>query len=114
MGLPLLQPTNINDVHVVTSLRELAPELIVLAGYGQIVKQEFIDLAPMGCINLHGGKLPQYRGSSPMNWALINGETEFMQGVPRRRQELRGRQGEGIKRGRRDIQPVWVGEQMER
>ena len=74
MGLPLLQPANVNAPEVITSLHELAPDLIVLAGYGQIVKQAFIDMASLGCINLHGGKLPQYRGSSPMNWALLNGE----------------------------------------
>ncbi len=77
MGLPLLQPANVNAPEVITSLHELAPDLIVLAGYGQIVKQAFINMASLGCINLHGGKLPQYRGSSPMNWALLNGEREF-------------------------------------
>jgi len=77
MELPLFQPPNINEPKVISSLRELTPDLIVLAGYGQIVKQEFFSLAPNGCINLHGGKLPKYRGSSPMNWALINGDTEF-------------------------------------
>lgn len=77
MGLPLFQPENANDPRILAALKELKPELTVLAGYGQIVGQEFIDLAPLGCINLHGGKLPQYRGSSPMNWALISGEKEF-------------------------------------
>jgi len=74
---PLFQPDNINDANVIDCLRELSPDLIILAGYGQIVNQEIIDLAAKGCINLHAGKLPQYRGSSPMNWALINGETDF-------------------------------------
>lgn len=77
MGFRLFQPTNVNDGDSLAALRELKPALTVLAGYGQIVKPEFIGLAPMGCINLHAGKLPQYRGSSPMNWALINGEREF-------------------------------------
>lgn len=77
MGFQLFQPQNVNDPAVITAFRDLSPDLIVLAGYGQIVKQDFLDLAPYGCVNLHGGKLPQYRGSSPMNWALINGETEF-------------------------------------
>lgn len=77
LGWPVLQPVDVNAPDVLASLRLLKPELTVLAGYGQIVKQPFIDLAPLGCLNLHGGKLPQYRGSSPLNWALINGESEF-------------------------------------
>ena len=77
MGLAVFTPRRVNDPHTLAELGALEPELIVLAGYGPIVSQEFIDLAPRGCINLHGGKLPQYRGSSPMNWALINGESEF-------------------------------------
>ncbi len=77
MGLPLLQPTDVNVLEMVASLRGFAPELMVLAGYGQILKRQVIEVAPKGCINLHAGKLPQYRGSSPLNWALINGEREF-------------------------------------
>ena len=76
-GLPLHEPSEINEPSVVAALRALEPDVVVLAGYGSIVKQEFIDLAPRGCINLHAGKLPQYRGSSPLNWALINGEPDL-------------------------------------
>lgn len=75
--LPLLQPADVNDKGFIASLKKLEADLTVLAGYGQIVRREFIDAARLGCINLHGGKLPQYRGSSPLNWALINGEAEF-------------------------------------
>ncbi len=77
MGFPVRQPEKVNDPAFIDVLRPLAPEVIVLAGYGQIVRRPFIDLAPLGCINLHAGKLPQYRGSSPLNWALINGEREI-------------------------------------
>jgi len=73
----LFQPKNVNDPKFLNSIKNLNPELIVLAGYGQIVKKDFISLTKLGCINLHGGKLPEYRGSSPMNWSLINGEKEF-------------------------------------
>ena len=77
MGLPVLHPVNVNDPNIIADLLQFAPDLIVLAGYRQIVKQAFIDLSEFGCINLHGGVLPQYRGSSPMNWALIKGDREF-------------------------------------
>lgn len=76
-GLLLFQPADVNDLETIRSLQGLAPDVTVLAGYSPIVKRPFIELAPRGCINLHGGKLPQYRGSSPMNWALINGESTF-------------------------------------
>src|ERR1044072_273823 len=77
LGLPLFQPDDVNTTPVLESLHKLEPDLTVLAGYGPIVRKEFIELAPRGCINLHGGKLPRYRGSSPMNWALINGDREY-------------------------------------
>jgi methionyl-tRNA formyltransferase len=77
LRLPVFARRRVNDPDSLALLRALKPGLTVLAGYGQIVSEQFINLAPRGCINLHGGKLPQYRGSSPMNWALINGEAEF-------------------------------------
>ena len=52
----------------------MSPDLFILAGYGLILKQKCLDIPDILSINLHGGKLPEYRGSSPMNWALINGE----------------------------------------
>lgn len=77
LGYQVFEPADVNDGELIRRLRSLDAELTVLAGYGQIVKRDFIELAPFGCINLHAGRLPQYRGSSPLNWALINGETEF-------------------------------------
>ncbi len=76
-GLPLQQPQDVNDPDVLAALRRLEPAAVVLAGYGHVVGPDFLGLAPLGCVNLHAGKLPQYRGSSPLNWALINGETEL-------------------------------------
>ena len=74
--IPVIRPGNVNDPKVIDRLKKLQADLVVLAGYCQIVKQPFINLAK-SVVNLHGGKLPQYRGSSPMNWALITGEKEF-------------------------------------
>jgi methionyl-tRNA formyltransferase len=76
-GCPIFAPADVNDPALLQKLSTLGADLIVLAGYGQLVKRGFINLVRYGCINLHGGKLPEYRGSSPMNWALINGEQEF-------------------------------------
>lgn len=77
LGLPVMAPDDINAPAVVAALRALAPDLLVLAGYGPILREPAIGIAPLGAVNLHGGKLPEYRGSSPLNWALINGEATF-------------------------------------
>lgn len=77
LRLPVFEPAGASDPAMVAALAKLGPDLVILAGYGPIVKRRFIELAPKGCINLHSGRLPQYRGSSPMNWALLNGEQSF-------------------------------------
>lgn len=74
--LPLYTPRDINDESVVNTLQSLMPELIVMSGYNQVLGSAVLDIPADGVINLHAGKLPEYRGGSPMNWAIINGETE--------------------------------------
>ena len=76
-GISTIDPENPNDRAVENVLKSHASDLFILAGYGMIIRQNIISIPKVMCINLHGGKLPQYRGSSPMNWALINGETSF-------------------------------------
>jgi methionyl-tRNA formyltransferase len=58
----------------VERLRALAPEAMVVVGYGQIIPQSVIDIPPMGIINVHASLLPKYRGAGPVQWALIHGE----------------------------------------
>jgi len=77
LGVPVFEPHDINDGDILAALLPLRPDLVVLAGYGPILRGATLELAAHGAINLHGGKLPEYRGSSPLNWALINGEREF-------------------------------------
>ncbi len=76
-GFATFQPSNINSSNFVNKIKALKADICILAGYGQIVKNNFLSITKYGCINLHAGKLPQYRGSSPMNWALINGDNEY-------------------------------------
>ena len=78
MGIRVIQPANVNNPDVVRQIAQVATEddIFVLAGYGQIIKQEILGLPRKACLNLHGGKLPQYRGSSPINWMILNGESE--------------------------------------
>src|SRR5207237_8742506 len=56
-------------------LRGLGADGMVVVGYGQIIPQSVIDLAPLGIINVHASLLPKYRGAAPIQWAIVNGET---------------------------------------
>ena len=76
-AIPIIELEDPNTDEVKSYLEELCSDLFILAGYGKILKKSIIDIPRLMCINLHAGKLPNYRGSSPMNWALINGEKSF-------------------------------------
>lgn len=76
-GIPVLAPSDPNADDTIARLRAQRADLFVLGGYGKILRQPTIDIPSVMTINLHGGKLPEYRGSSPMNWALIRGEPSF-------------------------------------
>jgi len=75
-GIPVLQPQKLRDPQVVEELRRLAPDLIVVIAYGQILPQSVLDIPHHGCINVHASLLPEYRGAAPINKAIIDGETE--------------------------------------
>lgn len=75
LGLPVEQPERVRRPEVLEFLRGLAPEVMVVVGYGQIIPQSIIDLAPLGIINVHASLLPKYRGAGPIQWAILNGET---------------------------------------
>lgn len=72
--IPVFQPVR-TRVDGVEPLRELAPDLCVTAAFGHILSQEVLDIPRLGTVNVHASLLPAYRGSAPVNWALINGET---------------------------------------
>ena len=74
LGLPTYQPERIRRPEAVEHLRSLGTEAMVVVGYGQIIPQAVIDLAPLGIINVHASLLPKYRGAGPIQWAIINGE----------------------------------------
>jgi methionyl-tRNA formyltransferase len=75
LGLPVYQPERVRRPEAVEYLRGLAPDSMVVVGYGQIIPQSVIDLAPLGIINVHASLLPAYRGAGPIQWAILNGET---------------------------------------
>jgi len=74
--LPLFQLPDVNDVKFIRTLVKLAPELIVVVAFGQLLSKNILDLPEHGCINLHPSLLPRYRGASPIESAILNGEVE--------------------------------------
>ena len=75
LGLPVYQPERVRRPEVVEQLRAMAPEAMVVVGYGQIIPQSILDIPPLGIINVHASLLPKYRGAAPIQWAIANGET---------------------------------------
>lgn len=77
LGLRVSQPEKVkNNLEFVEELKSLKPEAIVVAAYGKILPKDILDIPLLGCINIHGSLLPQYRGAAPIHWAVINGEVE--------------------------------------
>jgi methionyl-tRNA formyltransferase len=72
--LPILQPHRASDPQLLAELKALAPQVIVVAAYGQILRSTLLAIPPLGCINVHASLLPKYRGAAPVSWALIRGE----------------------------------------
>lgn len=75
-GIPVYQPERIRRPEAVEHLRALAPEIMVIVGYGQIIPQGVIDIAPRGIVNVHASLLPELRGAAPVQWALARGNVE--------------------------------------
>ena len=74
--IPVFQPVKLRDGTALAQIRELAPELIVVAAYGRILPDDILAAPPRGCINVHSSLLPKYRGAAPINWAVLNGDRE--------------------------------------
>jgi methionyl-tRNA formyltransferase len=75
-GIPVHQPEKIRAPEVQELLQKLAPEVIVIIAYGQIIPARLLPMPKLGWINLHASLLPKYRGAAPINWAIVNGETK--------------------------------------
>lgn len=74
--IPVLQPPSVRKEPFIEQMRQLAPDLLVVVAYGKILPGTLLRLPRLGAINVHGSLLPRYRGAAPIQWALINGETE--------------------------------------
>jgi methionyl-tRNA formyltransferase len=76
LKLPVMQPAKAREEKFISELRGLKPDLIAVVAYGQILPQSILDLPKFGCVNVHTSLLPKYRGASPIQSAILNGETE--------------------------------------
>jgi len=74
-GIHIFQPEKIKSEDAFEYFKRLAPDVVVIIAYGQIISQRLIDVPRLGWINLHASLLPKYRGAAPINWAIVNGET---------------------------------------
>ena len=75
-GIPVLQPVKVRHPDAIEEIRALRPDLIVVIAFGQILPKALLEIPGSGCINVHASLLPRYRGAAPLNWCIINGETE--------------------------------------
>ncbi len=73
-NIPVLQPERIKRPEAVEELKNYPADVFVVAAFGQILSKEILDMPRLGCLNIHASLLPKYRGSSPIQWAVINGE----------------------------------------
>jgi methionyl-tRNA formyltransferase len=76
LNLRVLSPPTVNTPEAQSQLTSLAPDLLVVCDYGEILRPETLNTARLGGINLHGSLLPKYRGAAPIQWAILNGEAE--------------------------------------
>lgn len=75
-NIPVFQPNSVKDGKSYEILKELNPDVIVVVAYGKILPKEILGLAKYGCVNGHASLLPKYRGASPIQWCIVQGETE--------------------------------------
>lgn len=75
-NIPVYQPVKARDPEFVKFLSDLAPDVMVVAAFGQLLPKSILDIPKYGCINIHASLLPKYRGASPIQYAVINGEKE--------------------------------------
>ena len=72
--IPVYQPVKIREEQWIEVLKDLAPDVIVVVAFGQIIPKAILELPKYGCINVHESLLPAYRGAAPIQWAVINGD----------------------------------------
>ncbi len=74
LGIPIAQPERLRTPEAMSRLREWAPDVIVVADFGEILRKDVLDLPPKGCVNVHASLLPRWRGASPIQHAILAGD----------------------------------------
>lgn len=75
-GITVYQPKRVREPEFLETLKALSPDVVVVVAFGQIIPQAVLDVPKLGCLNVHGSLLPKYRGAAPIQWAVIDGESE--------------------------------------
>ena len=75
IGIPVCQPASMKTPEALELLKSFAPDVVVVAAYGQILPQAVLDVPKYGCVNIHGSLLPKYRGAAPIQQAVLNGDS---------------------------------------
>lgn len=73
-NIPVYQPRRVREPECIEELRKYEADIMVVVAFGQILPKEILDMTPYGCVNVHASLLPKYRGSAPIQWAIIDGE----------------------------------------
>ena len=74
-GIKILQPLKVKNNNLfIEEIKQLNPDVICVVAYGKILPKELLDIPKLGCINVHGSLLPQYRGAAPIQWSVLNGD----------------------------------------
>jgi methionyl-tRNA formyltransferase len=76
-NVPVLQPSQPNGPEFLEAMNALAPDLALSISYDRILRRSLLEVPRLGCLNIHAGRLPEYRGRNVINWAILNGETEI-------------------------------------
>ena len=75
-GYPVVQPSKVKTDSFIEAFSQWQPDVLAVAAYGHILPKTILEIPAIGCINVHASVLPKYRGAAPIQWAIINGETE--------------------------------------
>ena len=75
-NIPVFQPANFRDEETIEQFRALKPDICAVVAYGRMLPQAILDTPTCGCVNIHASLLPQYRGSAPYQWAVLDGLKE--------------------------------------
>lgn len=76
MGIPVFQPVSLKNGKGIELLEQLMPDIVIVVAYGKILPTDVLEFPKYGCVNIHASLLPKYRGSSPIQWSVLNGDKE--------------------------------------